>query len=318
MRRFGTDRPDLRFGIEIADLTDLLAESGFRGFQAVAADGGVIRAIAVPDAAGASRKQVDGWAEVARAHGALGVLTLKRQNGASLFQVKGALGEDELEAVVDRLSLEENGLALIVAGTESVAATALGALRNRVARDFDLIPEGEQRFAWVRRFPLFEWSEEEQRWSGTHHPFTAPDPDELDQLEVDPGSVSSRSYDVVLNGLELGGGSIRIHDSDLQSRVFRVLGIEEEEASERFGFFLEALRYGAPPHGGIALGLDRIVMLMAGASSLREVIAFPKTTSALCLMTDAPASVDPRQLEDLGVQPLARHEDEIDSDESSE
>ena len=318
MRRFGTDRPDLRFGMEIVDLTDLLAESGFRGFQAVAADGGVIRAIAVPGAAGASRKQVDGWVEVARAHGALGALTLKSVDGEVVFQVKGALNEDEMRAVADRLGLEEGSLALIVAAGEPVAAAALGALRNRLARDFDLIPEGLQRFAWVQRFPLFEWSEEEQRWSGTHHPFTAPDPEGMDRLESDPGSVSSRSYDVVLNGLELGGGSIRIHDSDLQSRVFRVLGIDEQEASERFGFFLEALRYGAPPHGGIALGLDRIVMLMAGASSLREVIAFPKTTSALCLMTDAPASVDSRQLEELGIQPIAKGEAETGSDESSE
>jgi aspartyl-tRNA synthetase len=301
MRRFGSDRPDTRFGLEIEDLTDLLGESGFRGFRSTVEAGGVIRAITVPGAAGASRKQVDGWADLARRHGAMGVLTLRRSDGETLFQVKNALETGELEAAAGRLALAEGGLALLVAADEPVAARALGALRVALAREHGLVPAGRHEFLWVRDFPLVEWSEEEGRWQGTHHPFTAPDPRDVDRLESDPGSVRSRSYDVVLDGNELGGGSIRIHDAAMQQRVFDVLGIDAEEARARFGFFLDALRYGAPPHGGIALGLDRIVMLMAGAESLRDVIAFPKTTSSFCMMTEAPSAVDERQLRELGL-----------------
>jgi aspartyl-tRNA synthetase len=301
MRRFGSDRPDTRFGLEIEDLTDLLGESGFRGFRSTVEAGGVIRAITVPGAAGASRKQVDGWADLARRHGAMGVLTLRRSDGETLFQVKNALETGELEAAAGRLALAEGGLALLVAADEPVAARALGALRVALAREHGLVPAGRHEFLWVRDFPLVEWSEEEGRFQGTHHPFTAPDPRDVDRLESDPGSVRSRSYDVVLDGNELGGGSIRIHDAAMQQRVFDVLGIGAEEARARFGFFLDALRYGAPPHGGIALGLDRIVMLMAGAESLRDVIAFPKTTSSFCMMTEAPSAVDERQLRELGL-----------------
>ena len=301
MRRFGTDRPDLRFGLEIDDLTDLLGASGFRGFQATVEAGGVIRAVTIPGAAGASRKQVDEWADLARRHGAMGVLTLRRRDGETLFQVKTALTSDELDAAAERLALEEGSLALIVAAPEPVASAALGALRLAAAETYELIPEDRHEFLWVVDFPLVEWSEEDGRWTGTHHPFTSPHPADLGRLESDPGTVRSRSYDVVLNGNELGGGSIRIHEAAMQQRVFDVLGIGEEEATARFGFFLDALRYGAPPHGGIALGLDRIIMLMAGAESLREVIAFPKTTSSLCMMTEAPAPVDARQLDELGL-----------------
>ncbi len=302
MRRFGSDRPDLRFELELGDISDLVAQSGFRAFRGTVEDGSVVRAIAVPGAAGASRKLVDGWADLARRHGAAGVLTLKRIDGEAVFQVKDVLSAGELEGCAERLGLEEGGLALIVAGPEKTASTALGALRVELARQYELVREGEHRFVWVREFPLVEWSEDRRRWEASHHPFTAPDPRDLEALESAPGNVRSLAYDVVLNGYELGGGSIRIHDPVMQQRVFSLLGIGEDEARERFGFFLEALRYGAPPHGGIALGLDRIVMLMAGASSLREVIAFPKTTSSLCLMTEAPASVDAEQLAELGIR----------------
>jgi len=303
MRRYGTDRPDLRFDLELQELSDLLGESGFRGFRGAVDDGGVVRAVVVPGAAAtASRKRVDGWADLARRHGAAGVLTLKRLEEQTVFQVKQALTDDELAACTDRLALADGDLALIVAGPEQIASPALGALRSELARQYDLIDESQYRFLWVRDFPLVEWNEDGDRWESTHHPFTSPDPRDLEQLETSPGTVRSRAYDVVLNGFELGGGSIRIHDTELQERVFRLLGIEVEEAQERFGFFLEALRYGAPPHGGIALGLDRIVMLMAGSKSLREVIAFPKTTSAVCLMTKAPSTVDSAQLSDLGIR----------------
>jgi aspartyl-tRNA synthetase len=301
MARYGSDRPDLRFGLPIVDLSAILGESGFRGFRETVAAGGVVRGLAVPGAAEASRKEVDGWAETARRNGAAGVLTLRRKGGETVFQVKNALSEAELLGAAEALALEEGGLALLVAAAAPVAAAALGALRLEIARTYRLIPENEHAFLWVTEFPLFEWDEEAGRWFSTHHPFTSPDPRDLDKLESDPGAVRSRAYDVVLDGLELGGGSIRIHDPALQSRVFERLGIGAEEAQARFGFFLEALRYGAPPHGGIALGLDRIVMVLARGGSLRDVIAFPKTASATDLMTDAPSAVDEKQLRELGI-----------------
>ena len=199
---------------------------------------------------------------------------------------------------------------LLVAGPEATTAAALGALRLAVAREYDLIDETAWEFVWITEFPLVEWDEDRQRWTSTHHPFTSPDPRDLGHLESDPGAVRARAYDLVLNGVELGGGSIRIHQSELQERVFALLGIDAEEARERFGFLLEALSYGAPPHGGVAFGLDRIVMLMAGASSLRDVIAFPKTTSATDLMTSAPSPVDAEQLDELGLEIATRPEDD--------
>jgi aspartyl-tRNA synthetase len=256
----------------------------------------------VPGAAGASRKELDGWAETARRYGAAGVLWLRNREGAAEFQVKEALSAGELAGAAAELELGAGDLALLVAGPAKKAAAALGALRLELARGRGLVPEGEHAFCWVTEFPLLDWNQDEARWDSLHHPFTAPDPRDLDRLEADPGSVRSRAYDVVMDGTELGGGSIRIHDPELQRRAFQVLGIGAEEAERRFGFFLEALRYGAPPHGGIALGLDRLVMLMAGASSIRDVIAFPKTTSASDLMTEAPSAVDSRQLGELGLE----------------
>jgi aspartyl-tRNA synthetase len=321
MARYGSDRPDLRFGLEITELSDLLTGSAFRGFSQTLADGGVVRAFALPGSTGAadaSRKQLDGWAETARRHGAMGVLALRRRDGEVQFQVKGVLSDEEEAALVERLQLEEGGIALIVAAQEPVACAALGALRLELARHYGLIPDGVYKFLWVTDFPLVEWDEGEDRWFSTHHPFTHPDPRDLEKLESDPGAVRSLAYDVVLNGMELGGGSIRIHRSDLQARVFALLGIDAEEAEQRFGFLLEALRYGAPPHGGIALGLDRLVMVLAGVSSIRDVIAFPKTTSATCLMTEAPSPVDPRQLGELGLSLTGGSEKSGGSDSNGE
>ena len=309
LERYGSDKPDLRFGLPIVDLSERLGESGFRGFKETVAGGGVVRGFAVPGAAEASRKEVDGWAETARRYGAAGVLTLRRKGGETVFQVKHALTAAEAQGAAEALGLEEGGLALIVAAPAKVAAAALGALRLELAKHYKLIPEGSHSFLWVTEFPLLEWGEEEGRWFAMHHPFTSPDPRDLGKLESDPGAVRARAYDMVMDGLELGGGSIRIHDMELQRRMFKLLGIGPDEAQARFGFFLEALRYGAPPHGGIAFGLDRIVMLLAGASSLREVIAFPKTASATDLMTEAPSEVDDKQLRELGIAvAMAREE----------
>ena len=301
MARYGTDRPDLRFGCEIVDLSEDLGESGFRGFKAAVAEGGVVRGFVVPGAAGASRKQVDGWAKIAQQHGAAGVLTLRRRDGELQFQVKTALSDDELDRTATALELEEGDLALLAAGPAPIVAKALGALRLALAKEYDLIPDDRHAFLWVTDFPLLEWDEDEKRWFSLHHPFTSPRLEDLEHLESDPGRVRSRAYDVVMDGIELGGGSIRIHRRDIQERVFGALGIDEAEAKSRFGFLLEALQYGAPPHGGIALGLDRMIMLMAGAPSIRDVILYPKTASALCLLTEAPSPVDAAQLAELGL-----------------
>jgi len=300
MALYGSDRPDLRFGLEIVDLTEQLGESGFRGFSAAVKDGGVIRGFTVPEAASASRKMVDDWVAIAQRTGAQGVLTLRRRDGELQFQVKKALSTEELDAAALALGLQDDSLALLAAGPEPIVSRALGVLRLELAKRYDLIPQDRHAFVWVRDFPLVE-ADGEGGWTALHHPFTSPDPRDLESLESDPGRVRSRAYDVVMDGIELGGGSIRIHRADLQRKVFEVLGISEQEAESRFGFLLEALKYGAPPHGGIALGLDRLIMLMSGASSIRDVILFPKTTSASCLMTEAPSAVDDGQLSELGI-----------------
>ncbi len=300
-RLYGSDRPDLRFGLEIVDLTEGLAESGFRAFEATAASGGAIRAISIPGAAAATRKQVDAWVGIARQYGAAGVLTLRHREGELAFQVKGVLTDEELAWAADRLDLQADGLALIVAADTKVAAAALGALRLAVAEEYNLIDRDRHEFLWITEFPLVEWVEEEGRWYSVNHPFTAPMAEDVENVDSDLGSVRARAYDVILDGVELGGGSIRIHEPALQQQMFEHLGIDEAEAESRFGHLLDALRFGAPPHGGIALGLDRIVMLMAGADSLRDVIAFPKTTSASCLMTGAPSAVESDQLAELAI-----------------
>jgi aspartyl-tRNA synthetase len=296
MDRFGIDRPDLRFGLELVDITKAAQAIAFEPFRSAE----TVRGIVVPGGASISRKQIDGLTEEAKKLGAGGLIWIKfdAQRGSS---IKKFLDDAGFDALRTALRANENDMALIVAGRQQTVWDVLAALRIRAAKEQGLIPEEQWKFLWVTNFPLFEWDEETQRWFARHHPFTSPALEDVDRLESDPGSVLARAYDVVLNGLELGGGSIRINRPELQTRMFKALGINEQEAKERFGFLLEAFRYGAPPHGGIALGVDRMAMLMARADSLRDVIAFPKTARAQDLMSEAPSHVDQKQLDELGI-----------------
>ncbi len=297
--RYGSDKPDLRCGLEIQDLSSLFAETPFTPFRDALAAGGVVRGFVAPGTAGYSRKQLDGLSEHARQAGAAGLVWVRHaEDGVKSPALKGA-GEPALRLALERAGAGRQDLLLMAAGAPDPTSKTLGQLRLLVAKDAGLLRPDAFAFTWVTDFPMFEWNEDEGRFAAMHHPFTSPAPEDLDQLETDPGRVRAQAYDLVLNGSEIGGGSIRIHDASVQARVFRAIGLSEEEAAHRFGFFLQALRFGTPPHGGIALGLDRIVAILAGESSIREVIAFPKTAAAVDQMTGAPTEVDERQLTDL-------------------
>jgi aspartyl-tRNA synthetase len=301
IRRFGIDRPDTRFGLELFDATEAASASAFAVFAGAKERGHEVRGIVLPGGAGVSRKRLDDLTETAKLFGAKGLVWIKREPSGWSSPAKKHLEEAIAERIFAMGGVAEGDLVLLVADRPKIVADALANLRLRLGREEKLIPKDRHDFLWVTDFPLVEWDEPSNRWFACHHPFTSPREADVPRLESDPGSVRARAYDVVLDGLELGGGSIRIHRPDLQSRMFRVLGIGEAEAKEKFGFLLDAFRYGAPPHGGFALGLDRICMILAGASSLRDVIAFPKTTSGACLMTSSPAGVDSAALDDLGI-----------------
>jgi aspartyl-tRNA synthetase len=311
MTRFGSDRPDTRFGLELTDLGGALAGSGFKVFADALAGGGVVRAInAGPREM--PRSELDTLTELAKRHGAKGLVwafVQESENGAGISwrsPIAKFLSSAEIAAVGERLDAVPGDLLLIVADRAPVAAAVLGTLRLELARRFDLIPAGRHDLLWIVQFPMFDYSAEEQRWDAEHHPFTAPatragEPATTEDLD-DPGTLLSRSYDLVLDGNELGGGSIRNHRGDVQKRIFELIGIGAEEAQARFGFLLDALRFGAPPHGGIAFGMDRLVALLAGRDNIRESIAFPKATSGADPLTGAPAPVDAKQLRELGLR----------------
>ena len=301
MRLYGTDRPDLRYAMPLSDLSAAAHGSGFVPFEKALTTGGTVRGLRVPGGAALSRKKLDDWTELARSQGASGLVWAKRSAGETSSPAKKAMGDAALERVLAGAEIGDGDLLLAVADRPSTAAASLAALRVAVAKETGAVDSSKHAFCWVTEFPLFGLDEKTGTWFPMNHPFTSPRDEDLDLLESDPGAAHARAYDVVLNGEELGSGSIRIHRADVQERVFRALGISESEGRERFGFLLDALKYGAPPHGGIALGLDRICMIAAGASSLRDVIAFPKTTSGSDLMTGSPSTVDPAQLADLAI-----------------
>ena len=299
---YGSDKPDLRFDINIHDLSEIVADSGFKIFNSTVEKGGRVLSITIPGQGTLGRGALDRLTEKAKSQtGAGGMIFMKKVDGEITCSVGKFLDDETMAKMADESGANDGDLVLILAGPAPDVYHQMGGLRLIAGKDFELIREDETRFLWVTDFPLFEWSKEDLRYYSLHHPFTAPHPDDISLLDEDAGKVNARAYDLVLNGNEIGGGSMRIHDPVLQQKVFGILGIDKEEAQEKFGFLMDAFRYGAPPHGGIALGLDRIIMLMAGAQSLRDVIAFPKNQKAQSLMDNSPDVVDEKQLKELHI-----------------
>ncbi len=314
MERYGTDKPDLRFGMELADVSEIAAASGFKVFKSVVESGGMVKGLAAPGASGFSRKVMDvELLDIAKTYGARGLAYIKLDGGDYAGAPVKFFSKEQLDALAAKLGAGDGDMMMFVADKPRVVHGALAALRNELGRRLGLIDESAFNFVWITEFPLFEWNEDEGRWESAHHPFTGINPDDREiflHAPLDAGSdlgrIRSASYDLVLNGVELASGSVRIHDADEQARVFEILGISREQARERFGFFLDALSYGTPPHAGIAPGIDRLVAMMLGYDNIREVIAFPKTAKAIDLMTGAPGTVDPKQLRELGIREVER------------
>ena len=302
MDRFGSDKPDTRFGMELTDVSSVVAGCGFGVFTSALENGGSVRGINAKGQAEMPRKKIDALVDFAKGYGARGLAYLcVLPDGSYKSSFAKFMTEDQLKALVEAMSGEPGDLLLFAADKNTVVWNVLGGLRLELAKQMNLIDNSKFNFLWITEFPLFEWSEEENRYMAMHHPFTMPMEEDLHMLETDPGKVRAKAYDIVLTGTELGGGSVRISDDGIQERMFEALGFTKESAYERFGFLLDAFKYGVPPHAGLAYGLDRLVMLLTGADSIREVIAFPKVKDASCLMTDAPNVVDLKQLDELGI-----------------
>jgi len=302
IRRFGIDRPDMRFALELADVTETVRGAQFKVFREAVEQGGIVKVLRIPDGERLSRKDLDGLPDLVAPYGAKGVAWVRITDSGWQSPIAKFLTDAERAAIEHTCASGRGDLLLFVAASPKVTNDSLASLRLKLADQLGMIPKDRYAFVWVTDFPLVEYSPEDKRYVAVHHPFTSPREEDLERLESDPLSVRALAYDVVLNGTELGGGSVRIHRPEIQSRLFQLLGIGEAEAREKFGFLLDALAFGAPPHGGIAFGLDRIAMLLSGGTSLRDVIAFPKTQRAVCMMTDAPSPVDTRQLRELGLK----------------
>jgi aspartyl-tRNA synthetase len=303
MDRFGSDKPDTRFGFELRDLTDIMKGCGFKVFSSNIENGGVVKAICITGGADKySRKEIDKLGEGAKDYGAKGLAWMKVTGDGVTSPIAKFFDDDQKKAILGRMEAKPGDLILFVSDKYKAAVDSLGFLRRHIADQLGLLDPKQFNFLWVTDFPMFEYSEEEGRWLAMHHPFTMPREEDIDKMMTDPGSVKAEAYDIVLNGVEAGGGSIRIHDRELQKKVFKALHISDEQAQEKFGFLLEAFRYGAPPHGGLAYGMDRLVMLMLGESSIREVIAFPKNANAQCLMSGAPGLIEQSQLDELAIR----------------
>jgi aspartyl-tRNA synthetase len=300
--RYGTDRPDLRFGMEIIDISGAAAGSGFKVFQEAVANGGAVRGIKLESAGSLSRKQVDDLTAFAKEAGAKGLVVLQKTEAGLSSPIVKFVTPGFLDALESAFAVKPGDAVFLAADTARTCGEALGSLRKKLAADRGLVRQGEFAPLWVVDFPLVEWSEEEKRWTAMHHPFTSPKEEDIPLLETDPGRVRARAYDLVLNGSEIAGGSIRNHRKSIQQSLFRLLGFDQATAERKFGFLLEALEFGAPPHGGIAFGFDRLITLLAGEDSIREVIAFPKTTSALSLMDGCPSEVSEEQIRELGLE----------------
>ena len=301
--RFGVDNPDLRFGMELSEITDVVADSESTVIQGALQDGGIAKAFAVPSGATQSRKVLDKWTEFVRRYGMGGLMWAKVGAEGWSGSAKKLFTDEEKATIQETIGAKEGDLVLIGMGQAGHVNPGLGRLRRHIGLQLDMAVPGQFAFCWITEFPAFEWDEDSKRWTSTHHPFTAPRASDIALFGTGrENEIMTDAYDLVCNGYEIAGGSIRIHDSEVQSKVFTALGIDEEEAETRFGFLLNALRHGAPPHGGLAFGLDRMVMLMTGCESIRDVIAFPKTQTAACTMTNAPSPVDNKQLREVGVQ----------------